>query len=250
MILTIATHEFKSHFKSPMAWTLLAVLQLILAYLFLTQVETFLLMQAKLADITGAPGLTDIIVTPLFSNAGVIFLLVTPLLTMRVICDERRNKTLSLLLSAPISNTEIILGKYLGTLGLLSLIVMMICLMPLSLLIGADLDTGKYFANGMALLLLVSAFTATGLFMSTLVDHPTVAAICTFGTLIVLWLLNINQTMSAKPNELIQYLSLLYHYQNIQTGLLDSIDIIYFLLYSALFIILAIYCLAKQRLQN
>ena len=207
-------------------------------------------MQDKLLNITGAPGLTDVIITPLFSNAGVIFLLVTPLLTMRVICDERRNKTLCLLFSAPVTNSDIILGKYLGTLGLMWVIVILVGLMPFTLLLGGDIDTGKFFANGMALILLVAAFASTGILMSTLAEHPTVAAISTFGILIVLWLLNINQTMSDKPNELIQGLSLLYHYQNIQTGLIDSRDIIYFLLYICTFIVLSIYCLANQRLQK
>ncbi|MFI3198840.1 MAG: ABC transporter permease, partial [Methylococcaceae bacterium] len=103
MMLTIAKREFKSLFLSPLAWTVLAVLQGLLAYLFLTQVETFTLIQPKLASIDGAPGLADIVVTPLYGNAAIILLLVTPLLTMRLICEERRNKTLSLLLSAPIS---------------------------------------------------------------------------------------------------------------------------------------------------
>ena len=166
MILTIATREFKSLFLSPLAWTVLAVLQTILAYIFLTQVETFNLLQPKLATIDGALGLADIVITPLYSNAGIILLLITPLLTMRLICEERRNKTLSLLLSAPVSNIDIILGKYLGLLGLLLLAVLMITLMPLSLLSGGVLDNGKLIANVLALLLLVTSFTATGLYMS------------------------------------------------------------------------------------
>ena len=250
MIIGIAAQEFKSHFKTPMAWVLLAVLQIILGYIFLTQVETFDLMQVKLASIEGAPGLTDIIVTPLFSNAAIILLLVTPLLTMRVICEERRNKTLTLLLAAPISNMQIIIGKYLGTLTLLWLIVMLIALMPLSLLMDGELDIGKYLANVLALILLVAAFTATGIFLSTIASHPTIAAMGTFGILLILWLFNISKTISDQPNELVEYLSLLNHYQNIQTGLINSADILYFFLFVATFIVLSISCLNKQRLQK
>ena len=250
MIIGIAAQEFKSHFKTPMAWVLLAVLQIILGYIFLTQVETFDLMQVKLASIEGAPGLTDIIVTPLFSNAAIILLLVTPLLTMRVICEERRNKTLTLLLAAPISNMQIIIGKYLGTLTLLWLIVMLIALMPLSLLMGGELDIGKYLANVLALILLVAAFSATGIFLSTLASHPTIAAMGTFGILLILWLFNISKTINDQPNELVEYLSLLNHYQNIQTGLINSADILYFFLFVATFIVLSISCLNKQRLQK
>ena len=250
MILTIASREFKSLFLSPLAWTVLAVLQYILAYLFLTQVETFTLLQPKLATIEGAPGLTDIVVTPLYGNAGLILLLVTPLLTMRLICEERRNKTLSLLLSAPISNADIILGKYFGLLGLLLLAVLLITLMPMSLLAGGELDVGKVAANLLALVLLVTAFTATGLFMSTIAGHPTVAAMGTFGILLLLWILDWTSGMQDQRSELLEYLSILRHFQNIQSGLISTVDIGYFLLFTATFILLSIRSLDNERLQK
>ena len=250
MILIIASREFKSLFLSPLAWTVLAVLQAILAYTFLTQVETFTLLQSKLAAIEGAPGLTDIVVTPLYGNAGLILLLVTPLLTMRLICEERRNKTLSLLLSAPVSNAEIILGKYFGLLGLLLLAVMLITLMPLSLLTGGELDVGKVAANLLALALLVTAFTATGLFMSAITGHPTVAAMGTFGILLLLWILDWTSGMQDQRSELFEYLSILRHFQNIQSGLISTVDIGYFLLFTATFILLSIRSLDNERLQK
>jgi ABC-2 type transport system permease protein len=250
MISTIAAREFKSLFLSPLAWTVLAILQCILAYLFLTQVETFNLIQPKLAAIENAPGLTDIVATPLFGNAGIILLLVTPLLTMRLICEERRNKTLSLLLSAPVSNIDIILGKYLGILGLLFLMVFLITLMPLSLLVGGDLDLGKLFSNLLALSLLVMAFAAAGLYMSCVADHPTVAAMGTFGILLLLWILDWSISIKDQRSELFEYLSILRHFQNLQSGLISSTDIAYFLLFTATFIILSIRSLDNDRLQK
>ena len=249
-MLTIASREFKSLFLSPLAWTILAILQFILAFLFLSQVETFTLLQPQLADIDSAPGLTDIIVTPLFGNAGIILLLVTPLLTMRLICEERRNKTLSLLLSAPVSNTDIILGKYLSILGLMLLIIGLITLMPLSLLSGGDLDMGKLFANILALLLLVSAFTAVGLFMSCVSGHPTVAPMSTFGMLLLLWILDWSAGMKDQRSELFEYLSILGHFQNLQSGLISSADVSYFLLFITTFIVLSIRRLDNDRLQK
>jgi ABC-2 type transport system permease protein len=250
MILAIAAREFKTLFLSPMAWTVLAILQFILAFLFLSQVETFTMLQPKLTAIEGAPGLTDIVVTPLFGNAAIILLLATPLLTMRLICEERRNKTLSLLLSAPVSNGDIIIGKYLGTLGLLLLIILLTALMPLSLLAGGELDFGKLFANMLALLLLVSTFAAIGLFVSCLAGHPTVAALGTFGLLLVLWLIDWTTGIEDQRSELFEYLSLLRHFQNIQTGLISSSDISYFLLVTGTFILLSIRRLDNDRLQK
>jgi ABC-2 type transport system permease protein len=248
MINIIATREFKNLFLSPLAWTVLAILQAILAYIFLTQVETFNLIQPKLATIEGAPGLTDIVVIPLFSNAAIILLLVTPLLTMRLICEERRNKTLALLLSAPISSADIIIGKYFGSLGLLLTLVFLITLMPLSLLVGGELDMGKLFANLLALLLLVAAFTSTGLFMSTIAGHPTVAAMGTFGILLLLWILDWTTSMNDQRSELFEYLSILRHFQNLQSGQLNTADISYFLLFTTTFLFLGIRSLNKDRL--
>lgn len=248
MIFTIAAHEFKALFLSPLAWAVLVVLQIILAYLFLSQVETFLILMPQLAIMDSAPGLTDIVITPLYGNAAIILLLVTPLLTMRLICEERRNKTLSLLLSAPISALDIVMGKFLGSLGLSLLIILMLSLMPLSLLLGGSLDWGKFLSNNLALFLLVSAFTAIGLYLSTVAQHPTVAALASFGVLLLLWLLDSARSLQSQRSELFEYLSLLRHFQNIQSGLLSSIDIGYFLLFSATFLMLSVQALLKERL--
>jgi len=248
MIFTIASRELKTLFLSPLAWSILAVLQLILAYLFLTQVETFTSFQAQLATINNAPGMTEVIVQPLFGNASIILLLVTPLLTMRLVCEERRNKTLALLLSAPISGAEIILGKFLGILAMLTVVVMLVSLMPLSLLIGGDLDLGKLACNIFALLLLVSAFASLGLYMSCIASHPTIAAICSFGLLLLLWVLDWTVGLKSQGSDVFQYLSILKHFQNIQTGLLNTVDISYFLLFICTFLILSIRRLESDRL--
>ena len=250
MIFAIASRELKTLFISPLAWSILAVLQLILAYLFLTQIETFTSIQAQLANIDNAPGLTDIIVLPLFGNASIMLLLITPILTMRLVSEERRNKTLSLLLSAPLSSTEIILGKFFGILGMLTIIVLLISLMPLSLLIGGELDLGKFACNILALSLLVSAFASIGLYMSCIASHPTIAAISSFGLLLLLWVLDWTAGLENQQDSLFNYLSILKHFQNIQSGLLNSVDISYFLLFTATFLILSIRRLDNDRLQK
>ncbi|MCK5663421.1 MAG: ABC transporter permease subunit, partial [Thiotrichaceae bacterium] len=235
-------------FLSPLAWSILAVLQFILAYLFLTQIETFTTFQARLANIDNAPGLTEIIVLPLFSNASIILLLVTPLLTMRLVSEERRNKTLSLLLSAPLSGTEIILGKFFGVLGMLLLIVIMTSLMPLSLLLGGELDLGKFACNVLALSLLVAAFSSLGLYMSCIASHPTIAAIASFGLLLLLWILDWSAGIKDQHSDIFQYLSILKHFQNIQSGLLNTVDLSYYLLFTCTFLILSIRRLENDRL--
>ena len=185
MIFTIAGRELRSLFLSPLAWSILAVVQFIIAYLFLAQIDAYLMLQPRLAAIEGAPGVSDIIVAPLFADAGIVLLLITPLITMRLLSEERRNSTLSLLFSAPVSMTEIILGKYLGVLAFFGILIALLALMPLSLLAGTTLDLGKLTAGLAGLALLVAAFSAIGLFMSSLTEKPTVAAISTFGLLLL-----------------------------------------------------------------
>ena len=244
MIRIIALREFKNQFYSPFAWIILAILQFIFAYFFLTQVEAFNRFQSRLAGIENAPGLTDIVVIPLFSNAAIILLLVTPLLSMRLICEERRAKTFALLLTAPISSFEIILGKYFSLLGLLFIVISLLTFMPLSLLVGGTLDFGKLFSNVLGLSLLLASFSAVGLYMSSITSHPTLAAMGSFGLLLVLWMLGVSAQHSSS---LLKELSLLNHFQSIQSGLLNTTDISYFLLLTCTFLMLSIRRLDRER---
>ena len=250
MIFTIAARELRSLFLSPLAWAVLAVVQFILAYLFLSQVDTYLIWQPRLAAIEGAPGVSDIIIAPLLADAAIVMLLVTPLLTMRVLSEERRNRTLSLLFSAPVSMTEIIIGKYLGILAFFLIMLGLLTLMPLALLTGTDLDLGKLAAGLLGLTLLLAAFSAIGVFMSALTEQPTIAAISTFGLLLLLWIIDWAGTSEGQASDLFAYLSMLRHYQTLLKGLFHSTDVIYYLLIIVLFIGLSIRRLDADRLSH
>ena len=123
MILTIARHELRRLFLSPLAWIILAVVEFILAWMFLQHVESFIAIQSQLLGMNVEYGVTEVVATPLFGNAAIVLLLVVPLISMRLVTEERRNKTLPLLFSAPLSMTEIVLGKYLGMATTLALLV-------------------------------------------------------------------------------------------------------------------------------
>ncbi len=250
MIFTIAARELKSLFLSPLAWTILAVVQLILAYIFLISVDQFLQVQPRLIGMADAPGVTDLIAAPLLGTAAVVLLLVAPLLTMRLVSEEHRNRTLDLLLSAPVSMTEIILGKYLGILLFLLLMLGMLALMPLSLLINSSLDIGTLSAGLLGLGLLLAAFAAAGLFMSTLTTQPTVAAISTFGLLLLLWIVDWTSGTRTDVNGVLSYLSLTRHYEPMLKGVLNSVDIAYYLLFIATFLVLSVRRLDAERLQH
>jgi ABC-2 type transport system permease protein len=248
MIFTIAVRELKNLFLSPLAWAIMAVLQLIVAYLFLSQLDTFVLLQPRLAGIEGAPGVTDIVVAPLLQTTGFLLLLVAPAITMRVFSDERRNRTLTLLLSAPVSMTDIVLGKFLGISLFFLLLLALLAAMPVSLYAGTTLDAGKLAAGLLGLALLLTSIAAIGVFMSSLTEQPVVAAISTLGLLMLLWIIDWSGDSQEGMTELLPYLSLKTHFESFLKGLFSTADVAYYLLLTATFLILAIRRLDQQRL--
>jgi ABC-2 type transport system permease protein len=250
MALTIAGRELRTMFLSPLAWSILAVIQIILGYMFLAQLDYYLMLQPRIAGMEEAPGVTDMIVMPLFGNAGVILMFVTPFLTMRLVSEERRNQTLCLLFTAPVSMMEIILGKYLGVLFFLLIMAAMITAMPLSLLIGSGLDLGKLASAVLAMVLLLGSFAAIGLLMSTLTGHPIVAAISTLGLLLGLWIIDWTGNKGGNTGGVLEYLSILKHYESLLKGLVSTTDLAYFVLLILAFLVLSIHALDNDRLQK
>ncbi|MFK5913313.1 MAG: ABC transporter permease subunit [Woeseiaceae bacterium] len=251
MVFILAKRELRSLFLSPLAWAILAIVQFILAYLFLSQLQEFILIQPKLAAIENAPGITELVIVPLYGSAAFIMMLVTPLLTMRLISEERRNKSLALLLSAPVSMTEIIIGKYLGMLGFSFIMIFMMTLMPLSLYFVGTLDSGLLFTIVLGISLLLAAFIAVGLYMSSLTAQPTIAAMSTFGILLGLWIIDwAGGKADAVASGELQYLSMLRHFETFTQGVFSSSDVIYYLLFISLFLILSIRRLDGDRLQR
>jgi len=252
MMLTLAQRELRSLFLSPLAWSILAVVQLILAYLFLTQLNEFLILQPQLKMIDGAPGATNLVIAPLYGSTTFILMMVVPLLTMRLISEERRSRSLPLLFSAPLSMSEIIIGKYLGIVGFLVIMIFMISIMPLSLLLAGNIDLGLLAAIVFGLILLVAAFAAVGLYMSSLTQQPTVAAVSTFGILLLLWIIDWagGKAGDDGASELLSYLSMLRHYQGLAKGVFSSADVIYFILFISTFLILSIRRLDVDRMKG
>ena len=247
MIISIALRELRSMFLSPLAWTVLAVPQLILAWSFFSQIDFFFGIQSQLATMPNAPGVTDLVVMPTYEIASIILLMITPLLTMRLISEEKRNGSITLLLSSPISMTEIVLGKFMGIVLFMLIFVIMISMMPLSLLMGTELDLGKLAAGMFALMLLLSAFSSAGLFLSSLTNNPVVAAISTFGLLLLLWIISNN---AGDNTAALTQLSLLRHFAPMLRGLIDTADIAYFILFISTFLLLTIRQMDSQRLQG
>jgi ABC-2 type transport system permease protein len=171
-----------------------------------------------------------------------------PLLSMRLISEERRSNTLTFLFSAPLSLTEIVMGKFIGLVSFLSILVLMIGVMLCTLNAWADVDFGYLFANVLGLWLLVASFSAMGLYFSSLTAQPVVAAIITF--IALFGLLIVDRFLTGDETSVVNYLSLMHHFQPFARGLIDTADITYFLLFIITFLTLTVRRLDADRLRG
>ncbi|MCE9641025.1 MAG: ABC transporter permease [Betaproteobacteria bacterium] len=256
MIFTIAGKELKLIFASPLAWVMLTFVQIMLAFGFLKRIDDFMAFQPRLVQLPNPPGITELVAAPVFATLAIIFLFAIPLLAMRLIAEERRNQTLVLLLSAPISMTEIALGKFLGLMTFLWLLVGLAALMPLSLLLGGRLDFGLLASIILGLSLLAACFAAVSLYASSVTAQPFVAAIIAFGLLLGMLLAGETAADGLRgrgwtvPAELAQVLSPLKNFESFAKGVLDSYNIACMLLLIAVFLVLTIRRLDAVRLRG
>ncbi len=236
-------------FNSPLAWSVLAVLQFILAMIFLTRVEEFAgVYQQQIATLENAPGATFFIVSPVYLWAGIIMLAVMPVLTMRLFAEERMNKTLVLLQSSPLSSGQIVWGKYLGILLFVILFIAMLSLMPLFLSLGTELDWGTILSASLGLFLLLASFAAAGMFLSSITNQPVIAAVSTFGLLMFLVVLYLSGGSQSNKSELFIYLSHFSHFETFVRGVIDTSDLVYYGLFIFGFVFLTIRKLDNDRL--
>jgi len=241
MIRQLARMELLRLLRSPLAWLLLAMVQFLLSWQLLEALERY----TGLADAERSFGLSHFLSLQLFGFAAVLSLFVTPILTMRQFSEAFRSGSYSLLSSAPLSLTEILLGKYLGVLSFQLLLIGLALLTSLSLTYGSELDLGLLAAAALGLVLLSAAFNAVGLYFSTLSGIPALALGGSYGALLLLTILDPDSF--GRVGGLLQWLAWPRHYLNLQLGLAHSADLAYFLLLSLLFLGLALHQLERRR---
>ncbi len=244
MIRLIALKDLRILFVSPLAWGVYAVVSLVLAWLFLTQLDQYLAMQSQLASLSPPPGVTELVVAPLAAAAALLALMLTPLFAMRALSEERRLRTLPLLLSSPVTEMQIVLGKFLGLWAVLLPVVALVGLMGASLALGTRPDWGLLLANLIGLLCLLAAFAAIGVYASGLSAHPLLAAAVTLGLLLGLWLVD---NAASSPDGALRQFSMSAHFSLFNRGVLDSADVAYFVLLVVVFLGLAVLRLKRQR---
>lgn len=248
MIFSIARKELKSMFSSPMGWIILALLMFAFGTYYLNGVNNYFEVMSGAIRPAERYGVTQFVGQTVYGLASFVMLFAVPLLSMRLISEERRSQTLPFLFSAPLSLTDIVLGKFVGLIGFLGIVILYIGLMISTLNIWADIDFGYIVSNSIGLLLLVGSFSALGIYFSSLTSQPVVAAILSFIALFVLMLLD--QFFAGDPSNTLAKASLMNHFQSFAGGLIDTADLAYFLLFIATFLILTIRRLDADRLRG
>ena len=249
MIGVIARRELAAWFRSPLAWVVLAVVQALVAFVFLLHLEAYLELQSELRAEPGAPGATGYLVPRVFGAGAAILMLALPVVTMNLMAGEWQRGSLPLLLSAPVATAEIVLGKYVALLGMLSALVATLAVMPLALAAVAPIDLGLLAVAIVGVWLFVAAVAAAGLYLSTLTRQATIAAISTLGLLLVLLLAGEwSGTLDGALAEALRYPAPSTHLLPFLSGLLDTRSLAYFALFAALFITLSVRRLDNERL--
>ena len=227
--LTIAAKEIKTYFASPMAYIIAAVFLALSGFFFAQDLNIF-----QLARMEG-----------FFGPASFVVLLLAPLLTMRLLAEEQKLGSLELLLTAPIREEEIVLGKYLSSLFIFVIMLAMTLYYPLVLVMFADPDLGPIVTGYLALFLLGGCFLAVGLFASSLSSNQIVSAVVGLGISLAFWLVNTASSLAQNVPQIrdtLDYVSLGNRYSEMVRGVIDSQAVVFFLS----FIIVALFMTVRS----
>lgn len=231
-IWPIIKKEMRIYFTSPVAWVIITIFLVIAGYFFYNIFAFYTLasMQSAMNPQMGRDlNVTDSVLRPLFSNVSVILLLLMPLITMRLFAEERRSGTIELLLTYPVRDGAVLVGKYLAALAVYVIMLALTLLYPAIVFYFVRLEWGPLLTGYLGLLLMGATFLAVGIFASSLTENQIVASITTFGVLLILWVIGWSaEYVGGTWGRVLSHLSLLDHFDTFARGVLDTKDVIYY----------------------
>jgi ABC-2 type transport system permease protein len=230
-VLAIAHKELKSYFASPIAYIIIGFFALVFGYFYFVSLLFF--AQASLQ--MGMPGagqinIHNMAIRPLLSNVSVVALFVLPLITMRTYAEEKRTGTIELLLTSPVTDAQIVLGKFLGALALFAL-MLAVTLIHMAVLFYFGNPEWKPIASGyLGLLLMGASFLSIGLLISSLTKNQIVAGMVTFVVLLLLWTLSwMADSASPMMRSVLMALSITDHFDDFARGVIALTHLVYYL---------------------
>ncbi len=235
-VWSITKKELKAYFSSPIAYAVIAVFMLLVGFFFYSLVWWFNSQSMQMAQNPYAAqqvNINQMVYSPLFHNISIILLLMLPLLTMRLFAEEKRIGTEELLFTSPVSVNQIILGKYLASLVVLAVMLLLTGLLSLFAFAYGNPETAPVLVGYLGLFLMGAAFIAVGIFFSSLTENQIVSAILTFGALLLFWILSwATSSAGGVWKGVLNYLSFFQHFDDMTRGILDTADLVYYLSFS------------------
>jgi ABC-2 type transport system permease protein len=231
-ILAIAGKELRSYFSTPIAYIVIGFFALLFGYFFYAMLIIFN-QQSQLGGLEGG-GPTDInaqLIRPLFLNASVIMLFVLPLITMRTYSEEKRSGTIELLLTSPLTDFEIIMGKFLGAMALYgSMLAITLIHMAILASYATPRPEWRILLTGyVGLLLMGGCFISVGLLISSMTKNQIVSGMITFAVFLLLWVINwVASFVGPTTQAVLNYLSITDHFDDFTKGILDTKHLVYY----------------------
>lgn len=230
-ILIICRKELKSYFASPIAYLLMTMFAVIFGFFFWNVVGYFVFMGMQ-QQMGGRPfpmNVNEQIIRPLLSNVSVIGLFLLPLITMRLFAEEKRSGTIELLLTSPVTDAQILIGKWLAALLMYAAMLLVAALNFVFLFAYGQPDWRPMMIGFLGLLLQAGGLLAIGTFISTLTKNQIIAGAATFGVCLLLWVMEwVSGYETAAWARVMAYLSIVSHFESFAKGVLDSKDIIFY----------------------
>jgi ABC-2 type transport system permease protein len=234
-VLAVAGKELRAYFHSPIAYLVMTMYALICGYVFYSSTAFYVIQTFRMEAMggMGAPpmNLNENIIRPILSGVvTVVLLFLIPLITMRLYAEEKRSGTIELLLTSPLTDLEIIVGKFLGALVLYALLIALTFIYFAVLFIHGNPNARPLLANALGLLLYGAALLALGMWISTFTKNQIIAGAVAMSVFLLLYLLDwVTAYSSGVAGRVMSYLALTTHFDNFSKGVVQLGDVVYYL---------------------
>jgi ABC-2 type transport system permease protein len=231
-ILAIAGKELRSYFASPIAFVIIGLFALLFSRFFYAYLMVFVQRSSGMMQMQGggANNINQEMIRYVLMNSAVIILFVMPMITMRTYSEEKRSGTIELLLTSPLTDLEIIVGKFLGAMGLYAAMLSVTVLYMGILFVYGNPEWRPVVAGYLGLLLLGGCFISVGLLISSLTKNQIVAGVVTFAVFLMLWIINWSADQSGPTmRAVLNHLSIIDHFDDFARGIIDTKHVVYYL---------------------
>jgi len=229
-ILAIADKELRSYFASPIAYILIGFFLLPFGVFFYLYLDNFVKQSMQMAQYGGAVNVNQQVIRYVLQNASVIILFIMPMITMRTYSEEKRSGTIELLLTSPVTDVEIILGKFFGALGVYAAMLAVTLLYMAILFVYGNPEWRPLVAGYLGLLLMGGTFVSLGLLISSTTNNQIVAGIVTFVVFLLLWIVGwFADSAGPTIGPITSWLSITEHFDDFSKGIIDTKHVLYYL---------------------